>query len=264
MTDTHSFKRKILTPIRISVIIPLLLILFCVIPVSAETTIILQTANVDNLGDSFVASTYPNTNFGTQDFVLTNNNVTVSFIYIKFNLSRIPEGATIIESHLGLYEYITANSTFNVYHQFTDLWNENTITWNNQPCPDGCNETFESSNSDLKTTGWKYWTVTNMVINATVNDKSNISMFIGNNTSGNPVVWFKSKEHTDISHRPFLSITYNTELQTDFDNFTTMQLSIFNIVLTAFMQPPLLFISYFIIFVSMIMLVAKLMRGNKI
>jgi hypothetical protein len=54
-----------------------------------------------------------------------------------------------------------------------------------------------------------------------------------------------------------------TKLTEDFDNFTTMQLSILFITLNTFMQPPLLFISYAFIFVGIFILVRNIMRGKR-
>ena len=183
---------------------------------AAETkTIKLQTAGTENLADSYVDKFYPNTNYGSSSCLglLEYTNYYMR-TYIRFNLSSIPVGATINNASLFLYMSSAGSltTTAMAYHQVNDTWTELGIKWNNQPCPGtGCNSTAESTNTTLNTIGWKAWFVTNMIVNATTNGKTNVSIFL--KTAENVVnlnsYYLYSKEYpTDTTLRPYLNITY--------------------------------------------------------
>lgn len=171
-------------------------------------TVKLQVADTENLGDTYVYQGDPNTNFGTYSLLwlgLPEN------IYLRFNLSSIPVNVIINDAVLSLNALNSGGeSTASAYHQINDTWTETSITWNNQPCPgSGCNGTAESS-IVFSGTGWKDWSVTNMVTDSILNNKHNVSIFIKVAAAG-LMSGIASKEYsTDTTKRPYLNITYTT------------------------------------------------------
>ena len=115
--------------------------------------------------DAYISSLSPNNNFGTHpDFsahAWTNggNEVIVRGI-IDFDLSGIPRGATINSASLSLYSYDSpANGSHSnqfgpnesVLIRVTSSWDENTVTWNNQPSTITQNQVFlPSSTSSIQ------------------------------------------------------------------------------------------------------------------
>jgi len=174
---------------------------------------------------------------------------------------------TTLRPYLNItYTEAPSGTTPNITSWGNNYTNNNTLSFT---IPQNTNVTFNATaNQTLTTCSWVGATQINCsadtfaykLFDELGTKYVNLS---GSNTNGTTLNSINWTILVEIEPTPTPTPT-QSEIQTDFDNFTTMQLSIFNIVLTAFMQPPLLFISYFIIFVSMIMLVAKLMRGNKI
>ncbi len=97
--------------------------------------------------DALIRSLSPNTNYSNNvDFnahAWTNSGTPVTHrSLIEFDLSAIPLNSTIIGAYLSLYSYnstvIGTHSTLSgsneaVLQQITNGWNENTLTWGNQP-----------------------------------------------------------------------------------------------------------------------------------
>lgn len=94
--------------------------------------------------DAYVAEFYPNTNFNASPYLFTNRfqgSGDIYRTYIKFDLcsllcNKIPPNSTI--KHASLWfrlfrnEVPASDNTLYVYRVIQD-WNENLITWNNQP-----------------------------------------------------------------------------------------------------------------------------------
>lgn len=128
--------------------------LTCCFAVEAQTTIVLRPGS--ELGkDAYLRDLTPDCNYGTHpDFLATawtfyGTPVTVRGI-IDFDLSSIPENATIMYAHLSLYSYFSpinngGHSTLSgsneaLLKRVTESWNESTVTWNTQPSTTSQNE----------------------------------------------------------------------------------------------------------------------------
>src|SRR5215469_8417449 len=82
--------------------------------------------------DTYVASSSPNTNYGTSTILALQPNV---YTFISFNLSGIPANSTVQKAVLRLFvsaPSVPATGSFNVY-QINTAWAEKTLTWNNKP-----------------------------------------------------------------------------------------------------------------------------------
>lgn len=194
--------------LRVSTIILLFLVLLLSISASADT-IKLQTANIENLGDSYVKSYNAAGNFGSVNtFVVGGIGISGYYTrgYIKFNLSSLPDNSIINSADLFLHG--VPSFSFTVYaYEVNSEWEENTITWNNQPCFTGCNSTYESST--VVSDGWNSWNVSNMVVNSTTNNRDVVNIMLRSSETGSiPDFTVKSKEGADTTLRPYLNITY--------------------------------------------------------
>ena len=96
--------------------------------------------------DAEVVSYSPTVNYGTAKELNTlawtiNGTPVTQRTYLKFDLSSIPPGSIITSATLNLYfDSTTTSANHTLYgdnrayiQRVTSPWNENTITWNNQP-----------------------------------------------------------------------------------------------------------------------------------
>ena len=208
-------------------------------PGLGQTTLTLQEANSENLGDAYVNENFANRNYGTSTNLETERNP-YKRIYIKFNISFVPQGQIIDNSKLCLYMYNDqASQTIHASHVYVNDWNEGTennvdvsgqdyktnITWNNQPCganfdnSTNCNLTSESSlsNDGSKSGTWQCWNVTNAVSYEYNSGSKKVSIVLYTNDIGNSDMFY-SKEHTNASLRPYLNITYRSNINTTYVN----------------------------------------------
>jgi hypothetical protein len=111
-------------------------------------TLVLQPGP-DNGKDAFVheRGIYQNTNFGAapQFYAMTwtfEGEAASLREYFEFNLGSVPLGATVVSATLDLYGHIQQNGAAHSclsgnndawIRRVTTPWNENTVTWNNQP-----------------------------------------------------------------------------------------------------------------------------------
>jgi len=173
----------------------------------------------DNGGaDAYVSSAFPNTNYGSSDKLDVKGLNTLKLnSYIDFNISSIPSNQIIDNSLLCLYMFSDSGShTISAYNVYTN-WQENTITWNNQPCGadfannTNCNLTAESSlsNDGNQDNTWQCWNIINMVKKQYAENKRNISIVLRTENNINYIDKFYSKEYSDSSLWPYLNITYH-------------------------------------------------------
>jgi hypothetical protein len=174
-----------------------------------DPTVQLQSNETDNLEDTYITDGAADTNYGTITYLYTGSD-TNSYNYstfIKFNLSAIPSGSTIDDSSLSLYEYsgCTVSNT-SIYNVSNQTWNEDSVTWNNNPGNGSLIDTIEVGGV---TGNWYTWNVTSWVSSEFQNNNMNASFKLTENAFDNNACVFYSKEYTtDISLRPYLNITY--------------------------------------------------------
>jgi len=173
--------------------------------------------------------TPPDTNYGTTTdlrvesydwaFVMWDHRS-----YLRFDLSSIPPGSTIISAKLRLYcteaDYKSDSSMTVVLHFSTDAWGETTITWNNQPFPTSPNPSeniigsitwYGPNDGKNPVNEWKEWNVPYDIVQRELNSDNKISFMIRTDIEDQWVygIWasFDSREATNP---PVLEVTYTS------------------------------------------------------
>ncbi len=192
----------------------------CVPSSSFLKTLRLQNGT-DNLGDAYVRNDTPDTNYNNEYLHVRSTNPTYR-IYIRFNISSIPEHVKIISSMLHLFDSTAQTGSpewyADIHHIYSNSpWNESTITWNNQICGNILNQLNESycNNTPISHRGYQRhmrWVVTDAVEREYRQGNKNVSFVIMSNDEGGNLgkaLYFKSKENSDASRRPMLEINYS-------------------------------------------------------
>lgn len=90
------------------------------------------------LDDTWTDTSSPDSNFGSQENLnISRYNASTIYektVWLKFNLSEVPDGAVVTSSMLQLY-CTFVDQPLNVSAHFCDnnTWSEQTVTFNNQP-----------------------------------------------------------------------------------------------------------------------------------
>ena len=128
--------------------------IFCA-GLNAQTTIVLQPEGSEGK-DAYIDSRLNENNYGNHidcpAIAWTNGGVPVDArSLLEFDLSVIPNGATINSAGLSLYSYVSpgngshsteSGSNACVLNRITTPWDENTVTWESQPTSTDQNEVF--------------------------------------------------------------------------------------------------------------------------
>lgn len=105
--------------------------------IGAETEVLEIVLSDSNGKDAGVEKANEGTNYGNLHFFAVGNSSApnTARAYLKFDLNELPSGAYIYEAQLKLYmfDYWGSGSTYIWVHQVTESWQENQITWINQP-----------------------------------------------------------------------------------------------------------------------------------
>lgn len=188
-----------------------------------------QTVHGTLVGDSYMYKFSPTTNYGSDSkiWVQTWQNSYHQRAAVRFNLSSIPQTATVISARLKLYLFNT-HGTVRPYaaHRIIDNpardWAESAVTWNKfntgssqWTVPGG---DFVPTATDIQSAGqwlgvgyWVQWNVTSDVQTFVSTPNTNFGWMIkDHNEDATPqyYVWFASKEYADADKRPVLEITY--------------------------------------------------------
>jgi len=124
------------------------------------------TTLIQTFDDLYIDSSQPDTNFNSSPvmWVGKNTNDMLQRALMKFDLSFIPAGSTIISSNLDLYmDYEDGDDVLTatiVPYAVADSWDVSTVTWNNQP---PINAEIAGVASDVTVPGYYSWTITKLV-----------------------------------------------------------------------------------------------------
>jgi hypothetical protein len=115
------------------------------------------TVVVDIAEDAYVSEWDPEVNYGFDEEVRVGNGGLEYRGYLKFDLSRIPEGSSIISAKVRLYCRLATkvDAFVSAHYLADDDWSEDTITWNN------CPTSFSIAPSDVLQAhlDYMYWDV---------------------------------------------------------------------------------------------------------
>ncbi len=178
------------------------------------------------VADSYIDLYNPNTNSsGSQTLKVMASDNPRERSFVKFDISRIPTNATVLQASLDLFAWYRSTSDLGsvvIYaYQVKRHWVETSVTWNkatsstfwSQP---GCSDPVLDYNpaSAVTTTltwvdGHYSWDVTNMVQEWVANPLANEGFLIRG--SGLGVEYqFRSSEAIGDTQRPLLRVTYTT------------------------------------------------------
>ncbi|UCG95907.1 MAG: DNRLRE domain-containing protein [archaeon] len=182
-----------------------------------DPTVQLQAPGSENLDDTNVRSDKSGDNYGTDDYVTIRDRTNKIYrTYIKFNISSVPSGKNIDKALLCLYLYIDGSTSQSyAHHVYNHTWTELGITWNDQPCGTGLDNSLECNLTaeDVQTTtgtGWLCWNVTNTVRSEYESGDGNVSVVLVTPETGSESQDdLYSKEYATTSLRPYMNITYS-------------------------------------------------------
>jgi hypothetical protein len=187
--------------------------------VPATNCIVLQPdANTGK--DALVNSATANSNYGTHEEVSsynwTNQGVwTSGRSLLEFDLSQIPQGATITSAKLSLWCNTTTQSTMQLHagtntsylRRITSAWTENGVNWSNQPSTTSQNEvTLATSTSS--TQDYLNIDVTALYQDILTSGNNHGLMLQLVSESGMSSMVFASSDYTNAAKRPKLEICY--------------------------------------------------------
>jgi hypothetical protein len=178
-----------------------------------EETITIQPGIIDGK-DASVDDTWPNTNWGDTSTLLYIGNATFLRIYrsyLQFDLSSVPLNAVILDADLVLYygfSGVISSLPIGLY-EVTESWEENAITWNNQPAnstevediqniPTSPIDDFVSWDVSDLVKGWYDGIITNYGMALRDTDEASVDGHVG----------FRSSEYLVEIERPKLIIDY--------------------------------------------------------
>jgi len=185
--------------------------------------------NEDNSKDALISSYEPSKNRGVYpDFVAMSWTVSGNPVnyrsLIEFDLSNIPSGSIINSAGLSLYSQessglgshsVTSGSNESVLSRITSSWEENSITWNNQPTTTTENQVFLSESSS-STQDYLNIDVTDLIEDM-IADPSNSHGFLLKllNEQYYRSVIFAASGHSDSDLHPKLEVCYSIATNLD-------------------------------------------------
>jgi hypothetical protein len=201
------------------------------IPVGTTTTqiIYLQPGPGDGK-DAMISNLEPDKNFGGHKYFeatyMTESMLTVMRLnrsLIFFNLGALPQGAVIKKVVLKLFYDIPvpwdstifvpagtviASKPAGVFQQVVEPWDENTVTWNNQPKTTEINQVFLAP--FIRNVNFIEVDITKLIIIPTANALPNHGiLFKLNQTERFKGFRFVSSDFVEASMRPKLSVHYS-------------------------------------------------------
>ena len=173
----------------------------------------------------------PDSNFGGRDDLIINwfdNSRSIGLI--EFDLSVVPEGATINLATLDLFHEFNSNqgSRYDIF-RITSAWSESTVTFNTAPNFDST-AVSSLTISDDSTSVHRLWDVTNVVSDWVNNVHPNYGLWIEEiPIQGNATAYFLSSDTTDPTKRPKLTIDYTTTAPSTVPEPTTLAIMTFGL-----------------------------------
>ncbi len=169
-----------------------------------------DSSNGSVLYDTYVNAYYPTATNTTESRLYIGNFPTYyksnARTLIRFNLPSLPSYSQIDSAQFRLYAYswYGTNTIATQVYRVAGSWSEASYpTWNTQPSIDW--GTVWSTANVAKSTGWKYWTITNLV-KAWYGGTTNNGLMLRANPENSNSIVFYSKEG---SYAPLLTVTFH-------------------------------------------------------
>ena len=175
--------------------------IMCTAEVNAGSTILFPTDDTWIFG----YASYPDTNFGGEQVFATNMHSynQLGFPFLKFSIPAF-SGEEIQTATLHLYQYDGAGvgvqaTVIDLYSD--NMWDENTITWNNFYNPSITATYLATCNDGALYRGWSSWS---FAWHKNYGDTITIRVREGG-SADNSHVW-SSKEYSNADLRPYLEL----------------------------------------------------------
>ena len=158
--------------------------------------------STDYINDTYIDEDLSASDFGIETSIYikskSNND---RYGLIKFNLSSIPLGATIVSANISLYvEQSEINPVY--FHKINSPWDEYSVNWTSF----GGSYDLSASANSIPSPGSTNWSVTNDVIDFYANSSSNHGWLIKFEVNNIDTI-FSSKE-ANVVQRPILHVEY--------------------------------------------------------
>ena len=168
-----------------------------------------KTYLISPTDDSWVYSFSPNTKYGSDTGIATDihNMSPCGYAFLKFGIPAL-NGEEIQSATLHLYQFDGAGygegpTAIGLFSN--NNWFESTITWNNIANTGSLTGLATNSNGHSHK-GWSSWSFPWNPLYGNI-----ISLYVGENSSGDQSHWWYSKEYSNANLRPYLElITKNT------------------------------------------------------
>ncbi len=156
--------------------------------------------NYSPTDDTYVHSSNPDTNYGSNTTVVTKISSDSRYAYFKFNVSHIT--GTVNSAILRLnVKSVSANTSRTVFAINNDNWTEESITWNNKPLLESALQNASINTSDDE--NYIEWDIT-AYVSSQVSGDGYISIAVSDPNASATGVDFYTKENSN--KRPVLSI----------------------------------------------------------
>lgn len=173
---------------------------------TTENTVVIEPTD-----DATISEPDPNVNSGNSDSIILRNTETWNLEgLIKFNLSAVPSNVTIMIAGLQAFYHDNedgnpSGNQVNLY-RITSDWDEETVTWNNQPSYVG--EPSSSAIIPATINNWVYWNATGDTLLFYDGSTPNYGWRLKDITFDwdNAKIYFRSKDY--IEYHPHLIIGY--------------------------------------------------------
>lgn len=179
---------------------------------SQNTTIFLRP-----IEDALVSSAEPNKNYGSMIDWATWDwaNWGISRSFMKFDVSLVPSGATIISAKINLYHNLnTSNSghygsNTSYLQRITSNWNEYQVNWSNQPTTTPVNQVLLQQSTSIYQS-YENIDITDLIKDIYANQSSSHGIAIRLQTEGTyRSMKFTARDFPDTTKHILIELTYH-------------------------------------------------------